>query len=117
VSRGRQSWTIPLPGLTTSPSAPALRRKTSISSPRWSDVPDDEALAKQKAFFEELGYTDCSHLPLPPWFEARRAEIMAMLEPIRVSEWHAPVAGPRITPSRRTEATFIPALAANVLGY
>jgi Sigma-54 interaction domain len=114
------------------------------------DVPDDEALAKQKAFFEEFGYTDCSeiqdrnyfhsiytrspgsilvecaataaggfahdeafsqpgtHLLLPPWFEARRAEITAMLDPIRIPEWHAPVAGPQITASRRTEATFIP---------
>jgi hypothetical protein len=114
------------------------------------DVPDDEALAKQKAFFEEVGYTDCSeikdrnyfhsiytrspggirvecaataaggfvrdeafnqlgtHLLLPPWFESRRAEIMAMLDPIRIPEWHAPVAGPQITASRGTEAAFIP---------
>jgi glyoxalase family protein len=26
------------------------------------DVPDDEALAQQKAYYEELGYTDCSEI-------------------------------------------------------
>jgi glyoxalase family protein len=114
------------------------------------DVADDEALAQQKAFFEELGYTDCSeikdrnyfhsiytrspggvlvecaatapggfardeafnqlgtHLLLPPWFEHRRAEILGMLEPIRIPEWHAPVAAPTLTASRRTAADFIP---------
>lgn len=113
-------------------------------------VPDDEALARQKGFYEELGYTDCSeikdrnyfhsiyvrspggilvecaanapggfardeafnqlgtHLLLPPWFEHRRTEILSMLEPIRVPEWHAPVAAPKIAASRRVEATFIP---------
>lgn len=91
------------------------------------DVPDDEALAKQKGFFEELGYTDCSEIKdrnyfhsiymlLPPWFEARRAEIMSMLDPIRIPEWHAPVAGPRITASRRTEATFVPVDSEVVVG-
>jgi len=89
---------------------------------------DDEALAQQKAIYEELGYTDASeikdrfyfhsmycrcpggilvesccnvpggfekdetreqlgtHLHLPPWFDNRKAEIMASLEPIRVPE-------------------------------
>ncbi len=114
------------------------------------DVPDDDALAQQKALYEELGYTDCSeikdrnyfhsiymrspggilvecaataaggfakdepfnelgtHLLLPPWFENRRNEIIGMLEPIRVPEWHAPMTAPQIAASRRTEATFIP---------
>jgi glyoxalase family protein len=54
--------------------------------------------------FNQLG----THLLLPPWFEQRRAEILAMLEPIRVPEWHAPAAAPQIAASRRTEATFIP---------
>jgi glyoxalase family protein len=114
------------------------------------DVTDDEALAEQKGWLEELGYTDCSeikdrnyfhsiyvrspggilmecaatapggfardeafnqlgtHLLLPPWFEHRRAEILGMLEPIRVPEWHAPVAAPQIAASRRTDATFVP---------
>lgn len=114
------------------------------------NVADDAALAQQKGFYEELGYTDCSeikdrnyfhsiyvrspggilvecaatapggfardeafnqlgtHLLLPPWFEHRREEILNMLEPIRVPEWHAPVAGPTIAASRRVEATFIP---------
>lgn len=43
--------------------------------------------AKDEAF-NELG----THLLLPAWFEERRAEIMAMLEPIRVPEWHPKVA-------------------------
>jgi glyoxalase family protein len=97
------------------------------------DLPDDDALAEQKALYEELGYTDCSeikdrnyfhsiycrcpggvlvecaatasggfakdepynqlgsHLLLPPWFEERRDEIVAMLDPIRVPETNAPV--------------------------
>ena len=37
--------------------------------------------------FNELG----THLLLPAWFEERRDEIMAMLEPIRVPEWHPKV--------------------------
>jgi glyoxalase family protein len=70
--------------------------------------------------FAELG----THMLLPPWFEARRAEIMAMLEPIRVPENNQPVgapvvipvpppaaesagAGSGISPSRRTSAVFI----------
>ncbi len=89
---------------------------------------DDDALARQKAIYEELGYTDaseikdrfyfhsmycrcpggilvesCCNVPggfqkderpeelgtklhLPPWFEDRKQEIMAELEPIRVPE-------------------------------
>jgi glyoxalase family protein len=89
---------------------------------------DDNALAKQKEIYEELGYTDASeikdrfyfhsmycrcpggiliesccnidegfekdepreqlgtHLHLPPWWEHRKQEIMAQLEPIRVPE-------------------------------
>ena len=54
--------------------------------------------------FSQLG----THLLLPPWFEHRRAEILAMLEPIRVPEWHAPVAAPHFTASRRIDANFIP---------
>lgn len=92
------------------------------------NVPGDEALADQKAWYEELGFTDCSEIKdrqyfhsiycrspggilvecaatvpegfakdepfdemgrkllLPPWFENRRAEVEAMLEPIRVPE-------------------------------
>ncbi len=38
--------------------------------------------------FNELG----THLLLPAWFEERREEIMAMLEPILVPEWHPKVA-------------------------
>jgi glyoxalase family protein len=89
---------------------------------------DDEALARQKEIYEELGYTDaseikdryyfhsmycrcpggilvesCCNVPggfekdeppeklgtklhVPPWFENRRDEILAELEPIRVPE-------------------------------
>lgn len=89
---------------------------------------DDNALAEQKAIYEELGYTDaseikdrfyfhsmycrcpggilvesCCNVPggfekdeaketlgtklhLPPWFENRRSEILAELEPIQVPE-------------------------------
>ncbi len=92
------------------------------------DVGTDENLAKQKDFYEELGYTDCSEIKdrnyfhsiycrcpggilvecaatavggfardepadrlgfellLPPWFEEKRPEIVAMLEPIKVPE-------------------------------
>jgi len=71
--------------------------------------------------FEQLG----THMLLPPWFEARRAEIMAMLEPIQVPENDQPVGdpvvipvaapagsepastAPGVTPSRRTSALFI----------
>jgi glyoxalase family protein len=92
------------------------------------DAGTDENLAKQKDYFEELGYTDCSEIKdrnyfhsiycrcpggilvecaatavggfardedpkrlgfsllLPPWFEEKRKEIEAMLEPIQVPE-------------------------------
>ena len=54
--------------------------------------------------FNQLG----RQLLLPPWFEHRRAEILSMLEPIRVPDGHAPVAEPAvITASRRTDATFV----------
>jgi hypothetical protein len=44
---------------------------------------------------------------LPPWFEERRAEIMAMLEPITVPEFNGPVTVQQGTgPSKRT-ASFI----------
>jgi glyoxalase family protein len=65
-------------------------------------------------------------LLLPPWFEHRRPEIVAMLEPIVVPERNRPTAmpgatkpvplqpataqaaeAPGVTPSRRTSATFI----------
>jgi hypothetical protein len=56
--------------------------------------------------FDRLG----SSLLLPPWFESRRAEIVAMLEPIRVPEYNGPVAvgtaAPGVGPSRR-DATFV----------
>ena len=54
--------------------------------------------------FDELG----QRMLLPPWFEHRRAEIMAMLEPIVVPEPHriaVPSAGDGL--SRRTSATFV----------
>ena len=47
-------------------------------------------------------------LLLPPWFEERRPEIVAMLEPIRVPEANGPV---KVSVSdglsRRTDATFV----------
>ena len=57
--------------------------------------------------FTQLG----TSLLLPPWFEARRAEIEAMLEPIRIPEsnWGAGAAAPVANVSRRTSAEFIPA--------
>lgn len=49
--------------------------------------------------FNQLG----SHLLLPPWFEERRSEIVAMLEPIKVPETTAPVTvGNGMAPSRRS---------------
>ena len=47
-------------------------------------------------------------LLLPPWFEARRPEIVAMLEPITVPETNGPVAT-ALAPglSRRTAAEFV----------
>lgn len=115
------------------------------------NVADDGALAEQKGYYEELGYTDVSeikdrnyfhsiyvrspggvllecaataegafakdeafselgkHLLLPPWFESRREEILTMLEPIQVPEWHPTVTvGVRGTePSKRVDATFL----------
>jgi glyoxalase family protein len=56
--------------------------------------------------FDQLG----THMLLPPWFEHRRQEIMAMLEPIAVPESSQPVAVPMAPsdgPSRRTSATFV----------
>jgi glyoxalase family protein len=56
--------------------------------------------------FDQLG----THMLLPPWFEHRRQEIMAMLEPIAVPESSQPVAVTMATsdgPSRRTSATFV----------
>lgn len=47
----------------------------------------DGGFTKDEAY-NELG----THLLLPAWFEERREEIMAMLEPIRVPEWHPKVA-------------------------
>jgi glyoxalase family protein len=120
------------------------------------EVPNDEALAEQKALYDELGYTDCSeikdrnyfhsiycrcpggilvecaatapggfakdepfdelgtHMLLPPWFEPRRAEIMAMLEPIVVPEpRRAAAVSPSDGLSRRTSATFVASDARN----
>jgi len=54
--------------------------------------------------FNQLG----GQLLLPPWFEHRRAEILSMLEPIRVPAGHEAAAEPAaITASRRADATFI----------
>jgi glyoxalase family protein len=53
--------------------------------------------------YDQLG----THMLLPPWFEERRAEIMAMLEPIKVPEFNGPVTVQQgATASRRT-ASFI----------
>ncbi len=40
----------------------------------------------------ELG----THLLLPPWFEERRAEIIAMLEPLTLPENNQPVSAPEV---------------------
>src|SRR5262249_31447217 len=37
-----------------------------------------------------------THLLLPPWFEEKRAEIVAMLEPIAVPESNQPVGAPDV---------------------
>jgi glyoxalase family protein len=126
------------------------------------DVDTDEALVRQKAMYEELGYTDASELKdrfyfhsmyvrspggvlvectsnvpggffqdeapedlgtrlhLPPWYEEKHAEIVAMLEPLVVSQPRrlkpvtppAPrAAGRRASPAgitlSRTRAEFI----------
>lgn len=56
--------------------------------------------------FMQLG----SSLLLPPWFEHRRAEIVKMLEPIELPEYHpATLTEPGRTLSRRTSAEFIEA--------
>jgi glyoxalase family protein len=53
--------------------------------------------------YDQLG----THMLLPPWFEERRAEIMAMLEPIAIPEFNGPVTvQPGDGPSRRA-ASFI----------
>ena len=60
--------------------------------------------AKDEPYLE-LG----QHLLLPPWFESRRAEIVAMLEPITVPESNGPVAQTLASNlSRRTSADFVP---------
>ena len=53
----------------------------------------------QREAFIQLGM----HLLLPPWFEPRRAEIEAMLDPIRIPETNNPApayTGP--APSQRS---------------
>jgi glyoxalase family protein len=57
--------------------------------------------------YDQLG----THMLLPPWFEHRRDEIMAMLEPVTVPEFNGPAnAAPAAeNVSRRTSAEFIPA--------
>ena len=105
------------------------------------NVETDDALVRQKAVYEELGYTDASELKdryyfhsmyvrspggilvectsnvpggffldegpdelgtrlhLPPWYEEKHAEIVAMLEPLRVPEESQPRLGtPRQAP-------------------
>ena len=47
---------------------------------------------------EQLG----THLLLPPWFEERRAEILAMLEPLRLPESNLPVAAPEVIATSAT---------------
>jgi len=113
------------------------------------DVPDDSALAEQKAMYDELGYTACSeikdrnyfhsiycrcpggilvecaataaggfakdeafndlgtHLLLPPWFETRRSEIEAMLDPIRVPEYNSPAPAHMGTAPSHRSAVFV----------
>jgi glyoxalase family protein len=68
--------------------------------------------------FDKLG----TSLLLPPWFEEKRAEILAMLEPIRVPEYNGPITvgaaapgvGPAAAPKKdsniplsRRDASFI----------
>jgi len=58
--------------------------------------------------FNQLG----SSLLLPPWFEHRRPEIVKMLEPIRLPEYHTAAASSAnggISMSRRDSAEFIEA--------
>jgi glyoxalase family protein len=67
------------------------------------------AATAEGAFTRDEPYTELGqHLLLPPWFENRRQEIMAMLEPIQVPESNGPVKVEAAVPlSRRTEATFV----------
>jgi glyoxalase family protein len=53
--------------------------------------------------YDQLG----THLLLPPWFEERRAEIVAMLEPIQVPEFNGPVTVQQGVSASRRSATFI----------
>ncbi|HXA65555.1 MAG TPA: VOC family protein [Bryobacteraceae bacterium] len=53
--------------------------------------------------YEQLG----THMLLPPWFEERRAEIMAMLEPIKVPEFNGPVTVQQGASASRRSASFI----------
>ena len=48
-----------------------------------------------------------THMLLPPWFEHRRAEIMAMLEPIKVPEFNGPVTVQQGQAASRRTASFI----------
>jgi glyoxalase family protein len=67
------------------------------------------AATAEGAFTRDEPYTELgTHMLLPPWFEARRDEIMAMLEPITVPESNGPVKVEQAVPlSRRTDATFV----------
>lgn len=53
--------------------------------------------------YDQLG----THMLLPPWFEERRAEIMAMLEPIKVPEFNGPVTVQQSSAASRRTASFI----------
>jgi glyoxalase family protein len=53
--------------------------------------------------YDQLG----SHMLLPPWFEERRAEIMAMLEPITVPEFNGPVTVEQGEGPSRRSASFV----------
>lgn len=53
--------------------------------------------------YDQLG----THMLLPPWFEERRGEIMAMLEPIRVPEFNGPVTVQQGPAASRRTASFI----------
>ena len=53
--------------------------------------------------YDQLG----THMLLPPWFEERRAEIMAMLEPIKVPEFNGPVTVQQGAAASRRSASFI----------
>lgn len=59
------------------------------------------AFAKDEPY-DQLG----RQLLLPPWFEDRRDEIVAMLEPIRVPEQNGPVMTAHVAASHR-DATFV----------